>query len=265
MVWTGCPANYPIGDENTEASIIYTAKRTLLVSGNSPSHGAHVLVAPTWCTRDIVLDDNTTKSVMLDGSFIACATMGKTNGFSSPSGTLLYDTLAGVFTDMETFEDAEVIALLKAQALVLSDQGAGVFRYEDHKTTDSSSFAASIISGTKQDHYVIRTITQQAGARLTGFVPPDPFAAIALIRGFVVELIAGMISLGHIAPYGGETEPPTRRDINPQTDIQVFRDATVKTDFFYRFFYNRRYPIERVSGLFGVDSNEILKGVARTV
>jgi hypothetical protein len=263
MLWVGMPANSPIGDENTEDSIIYTAKRTLQVSGNSPSHGSHVLIANTWATREIVLDDASTKTVTLDGSFIAAAAVGKQDGFTDIADTLLFKTLGGVFQTMETFTDAEEKALGDSNVTYLSETGTGIFRFKEDVTVDASDIDYLIISAMKQKHYVVRTLTTQLGLKLTGYVPPDPFAVLTLLRAYIAETIGNIISLGIIASYGSEEDPPTRRKINPEDDIQVF-PGTVATDYFYRVWFNLRYPIKRTSGLFGVDSNAVLKGIVRT-
>ncbi len=240
MLWVGMPANSPLGDEDTPDSIIYTSKNTLQVSGNSPSHGCHVLCGNTWAKREVVLDDLSTKTVTLDGSFIAAALMAKQDAFSDPADTLLYKTLSGVFTDMQDYSDSESL-------------------------TDPAAIDYLQINAMKQKHWVIRNTTQQMGQKLTGIVPPDPFAAIALIQSFLVEILGNYVAMGVIACYGSEQNPPIRRKINPTKDVVVFQDTTIKTDFYYAFFFNIRYPIKRTSGLFGVDSDEILKGIARTV
>jgi hypothetical protein len=265
MLWVGLPANTPVGDESTVDSIIYTSRRTLQVTGNSPSHGCHVLLANTWATRDVVLDDASTKTITLDGSFIAAATCAKQDGFSDVGDTVLYKTLSGVFNTMETFTDAEMSALGGAHTVFLDELSEGIFRYEEDETTDPAAIDYLQIQAMKQKHYVIRNTTEQMGAKLTGFVPPDPFAAIALIQSFLAEIMGNYVSAGVIAPYGSEQNPPIRRKINPSQDIKVYRDTTILTDYYYVFFFNLRYPIKRTTGLFGVDSDEILKGVARTV
>jgi hypothetical protein len=265
MLWVGVPANTPLGDEDTSGSIIYTAKRTLQVSGASPSHGCHVLIANTYATRDVVLDDLSTKSITVDGSFIAVAAVAKQDGFTDVGDTLLYKTLGGIFTSMETFSDAEMLAIGGASITYLDETGDGIFRFEEDVTVDKAAIDYQQIQAMKQKHYVIRNTTEQMGSKLTGFVPPDPFAAIALIQSFLAEIMGNYVSAGVIAPYGAEQSPPIRRKINPTQDIKVYQDETIKTDYYYVYFFNLRYPIKRTTGLFGVDSDEIIKGIARTV
>jgi hypothetical protein len=265
MLWVGMPTNSPIGDEDTPDTLIYTSKRTLAVSGTSPSHGCHVLVGNTWATREIVLDDLATKTVTLDGSFIAAALMAKQDAFSDPATTLLYTSLGGVFLDMQEFADAEALALGGANITFCAPIGDGIFRIEEDVTTDPSSIDYLQINAMKQKHWVIRNTTTQMGQKLTGVVPPDPFSAIALIQSYLVELLGNYVAMGMIASYGSELNPPTRRRINPSKDVVIFQDSTVKTDFYYVFFFNLRYPIKRTSGLFGVDSDEVLRGIVKTV
>lgn len=265
MLWVGMPVNSPVGDEDTEDSIIYTSKRTLQVSGNSPSHGCHVLIGNTEAKREIALDDGSTKTITVDGSFIAAAAMSKQAGFTDPADTLLYKTLGSVFTYMQEFTDAEQLALGGSHVTFLTKTGESVYRFAEDITTDPAAIDYLQINAMKQKHYVVKTVTQQAGERLTGFVPPDPFAAITTIQSFIAELLGNLVGAGFIAPYGSEQNPPTRRPINPTNDVKVYMDETIRTDFYYVFFFNLRYPIKRTTGLFGVDSDEIIKGVAKVV
>jgi len=265
MLWSGMPVNSALGDEDTAGSTIYTAKRTLQVSGNSPSHGCHVLIGNDWAKREVVLDDGSTKTITVDGSFIAAAAVGKQDGFTDAADTLLFKTLGGVFTSMKTFTDAEQLALGGSNITYLNETGDGIFRFEEDVTTDPAAIDYLQINAMKQKHFVVRTVTSQAGSRLTGFVPPDPFAAITTIQSFIAELLGNLVGSGIIAPYGNEQNPPTRRPINPSQDVKVFMDQTIRTDFFYVFFFNLRYPIKRTTGLFGVDSDEIIKGIAKVV
>lgn len=265
MLWVGMPVNSPVGDEDTEDSLIYTSKRTLQVSGNSPSHGCHVLIGNTEAKREISLDDGSTKTITVDGSFIAAAAMAKQAGFTDPADTLLYKTLGGVFTYMNEYTDAEQLALGGSNITFLNKTGENIYRFEEDVTTDPAAIDYLQINAMKQKHYVVKTVTKQAGERLTGFVPPDPFAAITTIQSFIAELLGNLVGAGFIAAYGSEQNPPTRRPINPSQDVKVFMDQTIRTDFYYVFFFNLRYPIKRTTGLFGVDSDEIIKGIAKVV
>lgn len=265
MLWVGMPVNSVVGDEDTSGSILYTSRRTLQVSGSSPSHGSHVLLGNHTATREVVLDDGSTKTITVDGSFIAAAAAAKQDGFTDPADTLLFKQLGGVFTSMKTFTDAEQIALGGASVTYLNEVGDGIFRFEEDVTVDNAAIDYNQINAMKQKHYVTRSVTMQAGERLTGFVPPDPFAAITTIQSFIAELLSNFVASGFIAPYGSEQNPPTRRTINPSQDIKVYRDPTILTDYFYVFFFNLRYPIKRTTGLFGVDSDDIIKGIAKVI
>jgi hypothetical protein len=229
MLWVGMPVNSPVGDESTADSIIYTSKRTLQVSGNSPSHGCHVLLGNSEAVREITLDDGNTKSITVDGSFIAAAAMAKQAGFTDPADTLLYKTLGGVFTSMQEFTDAEQLALGGANVTFLNETGTNIFRFEEDITTDPAAIDYLQINAMKQKHYVVRTVTRQAGERLTGFVPPDPFAAITTIQSFIAELLGNLVGAGFIAAYGSEQNPPTRRPINPSSDVKVYMGRTSTT------------------------------------
>ena len=265
MLWVGMPANTSIGDEDTTDTLIYTAKHTLAVSGNSKNHGCLVLLGNTYATREIVLDDLSTKSITVDGSFIAAAAVAKQDSFSDVAETLLLKDLNGVFTTMQEFSDAQELSLGESNILYLHPITTNQQRFYESITTDSSAIDYNEISGTKQKHYMIRKITSGMATKMTGWVPPDTYSAVVVMRGFLAELISNEIASGAIAPYGSEQDPPTRRRINPSTDVAIYQDTTIKTDYYYVFWYNQRYPVKRTSGLFGVDSNEIMKGVSRAV
>jgi hypothetical protein len=262
FLWTGFPVNTPIGDVDQASSRIYTAKRTLLVSGNDPAHGAYIAIANSWATRTILLDDLTEVDVTLDGSFIAGAAAALQNSFSDTAETLLMKDLSGVFNTMETLSDGDEIRVASNGMTYLRQEGDAVFRFMEDITTDNSAIDYQQINAGKQKQWVVRDLTAAMTRKLTGFVPTDPFSAIGLIKGFVVQKLGNYVAAGRIAPYGAEQNPPTRRPVSAG-DVEVFVDENVKTDYYYIFWYNLRYPIKRTSGLFGVDSDAILKGLAR--
>lgn len=265
MLWVGMPANSSIGDENTADTLVYTAKHTLAVSGNSKSHGCHVLLGNTYAVREIVLDDKSTKSITLDGSFIAAAACAKQDSFSDVADTLLLKDLNGVFTSMQEFTNAQELSLGENNILYLHPITTNQQRFYESVTTDPSAIDYLEISAMKQKHYMTRKVTAGMATKLTGWVPPDTYSAVVVMRGFLAELISNEIAAGVIAPYGSEQATPTRRRINPSTDIAIYQDTTIKTDYYYVFWYNLRYPVKRTSGLFGVDSDEIMKGVSRAI
>ena len=264
QLWIGMPASSAVGDENTASSIVYTSKRTLPVSGNSPSHGCHTLLGNTWATRAITLDDGTTKTVTLDGSFIALASVAMQLSFSDIADSLLMKKLSGVFLTMEEFSDADELALGAASVLYLHKVGDGIFQFYESVTTDTSSIEWQEINAVQQQHHMIRGMTTYIFNKLVGWVPPDPLAGLDALTRCVVEYLSMKDSQGAIAPFGSEQDPPTRRPVNPSTDVATWQDRVIKTNFYWIFWFNLRYVFKRASGMFGVDSNAIMKGLGRT-
>jgi hypothetical protein len=260
MLWQGMSVGAPLGDENTEGSKIYTARRSLQVSGDDPSHGCHVLIGNSWADREIVLDDGTTTTVTLDGSFIATAACGLQRGLSDIANTILKKKLSGIFTDMEDMSVPDQKACGAASITFLRIEGESIQTFYEDVSVDTSAIDYQQINAMAQKHNYIRRATVTLADKLTGWVPPDAYAAVMMIKGFIAEITEGAIAVGWIAPYGSEQVPPTRRQINPKTDIDVLQDPVEKTWFYYRTWFNLRYPIKRTSGLFGVDSNAIMKG-----
>jgi hypothetical protein len=260
MLWQGMPVGALLGDENTEGSKIYTARRSLQVSGDDPSHGCHVLLGNSWVKREVVLDDNTTTTATLDGSFLAAATCGLQRGLSDVANTILKKKLSGIFTDMEDMTVPDQKSCGAASITFLRIEGESIQTFYEDVTVDTSAIDYQQINAMSQKHNFVRRATVQLADKLTGWVPPDSYAALMMIKGFISEIIEGAIAVGWVAPYGSEQVPPTRRQINPKTDIDVLQDSVEKTFWYYRVWFNLRYPIKRTSGLFGVDSNSVMKG-----
>jgi len=261
LLWTGAPVNTAIGDVDTEGSLIYTAKRTMAVGGNSPAHGSFIMIGNTWATRTILLDDLSEVTVTLDGSFIAGAAAAMQDGFTDIAETLLIKDLRNIFDTMEEFTDGREVALASNNITYLHKMDDKIFRFYEDISTDNSAIDYEQINAMKQKQYVVRRVTTEMAAKLTGFVPPDPLSAISLIKGFLAELLSNLVAAGKIAPYGAEQVPPTVRDVSSSSDIDCYQDPTIKTDYYYLFWFNLRYPIKRTSGLYGVDSDAVMKGL----
>lgn len=261
--WFGMPVNTPLGNASTSGSTIYTAKNTLQVYGNDPSHGAHILIGNTWATRTILLDDLTEATVTLDGSFIAGAAMALQDSFSDVADDLLGKNLSGIFDTMEEFSDADELALGTNSITYLHKVGDGIFQFYEDVSVDTSALDYAQISGGKQKQRMTIIITTKLDERIRGYVPPDPLSGIVAIKSAIVSILANEASNGGIAPYGSEQNPPVIRVVNPDTDVKVFIDENIKTDYYFMFWFNLRYVMKRASGLFGVDSDAIMRGLSK--
>jgi len=253
MLWVGVPIGTPLGDEDTPDSLIYLAKKTLQFQGDNPGRGHVVLVANDSAERTVVLDDGTSTRVTLDGSFIAGFSAARNAAFRDPAQTLLRKDCTS-FEDMNTFNEQEELILGGASILYLSDVGGGVFRYNESQTVDTSAPDLQEISAMNQKIYVTRKVARDMDDALISIVPPSPASGVAIVRAFLSDELAAIVSSGVIAPYGSETNPPTVRQINSSSDIYVFVDERDRRLYHFGYFYNIRYPIKRLFGLFSVDT-----------
>jgi hypothetical protein len=263
MLWVGAPANTPIGDTQNPGSLVYLAKTTLQVFGDSQAHGRRVLLSPTYATRTILTAEGSQIRVALEGSFVAGAAAAKNASYTRPSQAILYDTLAG-FDFIQTYQNDEELKLGAASILILHDIGspnAPVYRFDESVTVDQFSSDNNEISAQNQQFFVVRDIRQTINLALIGFTPDSEQAGIAIIQSLLVQKLAEYVSRGFIAPY---TDSSGRsRQISPSDDVAVFRSDSDKTLYNVSFWFNLLYTIKRVTGLYSVDKK--LFGIAALV
>lgn len=257
LLWIGMPIDTPIGDVDTPDTLVYTAKVTTAVFGDSQSHGSRIMVASTFCDRTIVLDDGTSQSVTLDGSFVAAAACLTYASFGDPWETMLFKNLT-VFDDVQVYTLSENNILGAAQINYVERVGDGIFRWIEDVTTDpvgteNAPDEFRIISAMIQKKYMNTKIQQAVDATVISLVPDSGEQGIAAIVNAISGAILTEVSNGKIGQY--QNEDGAIRKFNPGSDIRVFRDRTQRT--LYRFFvgYFLRYPIKTVVGLALTDSN----------
>ena len=252
ILWVGAPIGTPIGDVDTPNTLIFLSRKTLQFSGDNPGRGNVILIGNTEATRSIVLDDGTTTVVTLDGSFIAVAAAARTASFQDPAETILKKDVAS-FDSMVTFNEKEETLLGAASITYLSDVGGGLFRFQESLTVDTASPDLNEISAITQKHFVTKFVRTRLNENLIALVPPSPSAGVVSIQGFLAETLASLASAGLIASYGSEDDPPTTRKINPSSDTYVYVDKNDRRLYHFGYFFNIRFPIKRLFGLFSVD------------
>ena len=253
MLWVGAPIGTPIGDIDTEDSLVFLAKNTLQVNPQSVALGTRVMVSPTWATVSILLDNNIEQTVTLDGSFVAGAASALVNSFTDPSTTILRRNLSG-FSTLQTYTEPENLILGNASITYLSDQGSSVFRFEEDITVHTTSEEFQLISATTQKQFVTRVVRREMDANLIGIVVPNAAAGIALIRSTLSGILLGLLGRGLLGDY--QDEDGNVRDFDSSQDIVVLRDTSTLTkyDFFYAYWI--KAPIKRLFGLFSVNTND---------
>jgi hypothetical protein len=262
LFWVGPPIGMPIGNAATPGTIVYTARNTLQVFGLSPAHGTRIMVGATEATREIRMDDGSTVTVTLDGSFVAGAVAALVDSFKDPGETILRKTVAG-FKTLECYGDSEDprnLTLGAAQVLYFTDLGGGTFRIEEDFTTDSFADDFTAINAMTQKQFVVKTIRDQIDTALVGVVVPSAQAGVGLIRGFVVGAVATLVTRGVIGRF--QDKSGNERPIDPEADVVVFRDETDPTLFHFFFSFFLKTTIKRIFGLYSVNSNDfgLLRG-----
>jgi hypothetical protein len=254
-LWAGVPVGTVIGDVITPGSLVYLAKNTLQVYGNNHAHGTRTLVGNPQATKTITLTDGSQVTVTLDGSFVATAYAALNASFNSPSDTLLRQNISG-FDSMQTFSEVEEIQLIAANIIFCSNQGSTespVYRIEESTTVDASSADNWEISvAINQKQYVTRDLRSSLDSSMIGVVPQSEQAGVAMIRGYIVGKLQSYIAAGIIAPFTNSSG--TVRNIDPTTDVEVFRATGNPTLYHFKYWYNGAYPLKRLFGLYSVDT-----------
>lgn len=262
LCWVGMPIGTQIGDADTPDTIIYTARNTLQVFGNNPAHGTRIMVGSTQATREIRLDDGTTVTATVDGSFVAGALASLVASFQDPGETVLRKTLGG-FNSMETYgdiEDPRNLQLGAAQVIFMTDQGGGVFRIEEDVTTDTFADDFKNLNAMTQKQFVTKNIRTQVDQSLVGIVVPSAQAGVGLVKGFVVGAVNGLVTRGVVGRF--QDDAGNERGIDPDADVVVFRDETDPTLYHFFYAYWLKTVIKRLFGLYSVNSNDfgLLRG-----
>jgi hypothetical protein len=256
----GTPDGTPVGSDDEPGSLVYLAKKTLQVYGNNPAHGTRTLVAPTWATRDITLENRVTVEVRLDGSFVAGALAALVASFTDSSTTVLRKNLPG-FKQVQTYGDVEAptnLVLGASNVIFLSDQGGGVFRVEEDVTVDTFAPDFNLLNNMTQKMDVTKYVTDQLDSKVIGLVVPSEEAGVGLIRGFMVEALTTLLGQGRIARY--QNDDGTERALDPNADIVVFRDSTDPTKWHLLYTYFLRNSIKRILGLYTVNGAAFASG-----
>jgi len=253
-LWVGCPVGTAIGDQNTAGTLIFLATRTLQVFGENPAHGKRVLIGNHTATKTIVLTDGTQVVRTMDGSFVAGAFAARNASFSDPGETLLRKNLFG-FDSMNVYSEPDQLLLIGAGIIYCSNVGdatAPVFRIEESTTVDRSSDDNNEISvAINQKEYTTRVIREQMDNSLISIVPPSEQAGVAIIQTFLVDILTNLVAQGIIGPYTDDSG--NARPIDPDEDVRVFRARDSRTAYNFQYWWNARYPIKRLFGLYSVD------------
>lgn len=246
--WFGAPINTPIGDVNTVGSLVYTANKTMAVSGEEQYHGTRILVAPTYVDIRITLDSKDTKKVRLNGSFLALdLCMWHAVKTREPWETPGNKTTS-TFETIQTYSRGENTTLDEFGINWLTDLSGGLFQWGSGNTVDQHSDYTEINLLT-QDMYARATVDATIETNVIFVVPESPKDGLIIVRGAVKGALAQAVSSGKIGQY---TTDGIARKISDD-DVVVARSETTATLYRYSFAYHRKRAILRTIGTAYVD------------
>ena len=259
----GMPINTPPGDMDTPNSFVYMASRTLQVAPDSPGRGRMILVAPPQpqsVSIDLTQSDGSVERVHLDSTFLAVAVAAKQTSFTNPALSLASQTLGGFNIDdislSSVWAPPQRWAMAQQGTMVVTFD-AGNFKILDPCTTEQGNgglAAFSYPSTSAQKDNVSRKVDKALTANIVGVVPTDLADFIVDIKVFIGEVLTGEIGNKAIGPFTVSETDKTPRRIDLSQDIEVEQDTTDPTKFFFKYFFNLRYPALRLFGEFSVDN-----------
>ncbi len=249
MTWVGTPIGTTIGSEIELGSLVFLSRKTLAVFGQSPAHGTRVLVSATRATKTITLEDRTSTSVTLDGSFVAAALAARNSSFADPKETLLLKTITS-FDNMQTYTDAENRIIGGNNIVFFADEGQGVYRIKEDVTTDPFSPDTLNINQMVQKQFVTKDMRRIINQSIIGMVFPSAGAGEALLRSIVIGRLSLLVGNSLLGRY--QTASGTERSVGG-SDVLIFRDPTDPTLFHIGYNYFLATTAKRVFGLYTVN------------
>ncbi len=253
----GFPTNYPIGDEFTAGSRVYTARRELQVFEETVAKGTLAVIGNSYAKMTINVDaiggdtiGTVPTQVTLDGSFLAVALAARVSSFVNPYETIYNLSVSG-FDEVELLGETDMKTLHAAGVIVLRVEGVSAF-YVGTKTTDNTEPSTQQLSGTVQRQYVLSRLSNVINSRVLGYVSESPEDAADKLAGEIVSDLGSMVSEGKIARF---TDPETgvARPMDPARDVVALRDPRDPTRAFFRAHWNQKYPLLNVDGIVAVD------------
>jgi len=253
--WYGMARGTDPGDPDTPDTFIYRSTQVLQPGNTSPGRGRHILCSPGEVERTITLDTAQEVTLELDGSYLSVAVCALYTALPSPSSALLGKFVRGF--NEEGFE-----TYLRGERHSMADKGvtvvtvdAGRFVLLDPLTTEAG--AAKVIqfeepSASAQKDAVTDTVNNLIENNLVGVVPDDLADFISDIKKWIMLGILAQIGARTIAPYRDEAGFP--RDIDATMDIQVYQSSIDPRSFYFKYWFNLKYPAKRFFGEYSVDN-----------
>jgi hypothetical protein len=256
LIWFGPAIGTPIGDENTEGSLVQLSTQTLQAPPQSAALGTRILAGATMATLAVVLDGGQTVTLTLDGSFVALAGAARVASFADPATDLLGQPISG-FATIQIYTKTQIGLLGQAQVLYVKGSSGAYTWGEDYTVDQTTGF--NRIQLMTQRSFVTKVVSRDMQA-VIGIVPSSGTAAQALIQGELASILRGLLSKGLVGPY--QDASGNERSFNPDTDILVYEDTSDDTLFYFNYAWFSRNVIKRLFGLYALNNNDFSTGVA---
>jgi len=256
LAWVGFPVGTEIGFSNDEEGTLVSFSDTFQVYGDQP-RGLFVLMANNWAKRSFYQEDRTIARVTLDGSFIAGAMAALRASFDMPHETELRKIIPG-YDDLQNFDEEEQ-RRIGGVGYSFLERKNGFNRIIDTQTIDFSAPDYHEINAMAQKQFCTKYIRRELDRLVIGVVPMSVEHGVFLIRAALAGLLRVLVSRQIIAPYSDDASAgvstATSRDLDPNSDIIVFRDEVDPTLYHVQYWFVLRYAIKRVFGVYSVDVN----------
>jgi hypothetical protein len=253
LYWIGYPVNYPVGMAGVSGTIADTSLNVLQVSGDNAAHGTFISCANTWVKRTITLQSGATVQLTLDGSFFAGMLAAINDAFLDPNTLLNSQVIPGI-DSIQTYDTTTQETLgSTSNTFAALPANSTVPKVVDAVTTDTVAADYHEINVMCVKQLVTKRVIQTCNTACIGYVPRDVDDGITFVRSTIARELTSCISDTLIADYSDSSGRP--RDLQPATDINVWRSGTDKTRYNFTYWFNGRYGIKRLTGLYSVDSN----------
>jgi hypothetical protein len=252
LYWIGYPIGYAVGTPGTSGTISNTSQNVLQVSGSNAAHGTFISCANDWVKRTVTLQTGKALQLTLDGSFFAGMLCAINDAYRDPN-TLLNNQVVPGIDDIRTYTDTQMEILGSSSNTFASlPKNSTVVKVIDAVTTDTSADDYHEINVMCVKQLVSKRVIRAGNAGVIGYVPRNVDDGVSFVRSVISRELTACVGEGLIADYSDANGRP--RDLKPEQDVDVWRDEE-KTRYNFTFWFNGRYGIKRLTGLYSVDEN----------
>lgn len=254
LEYFGLASGTPVGDQMTEGTMVYTAKNTLQVYGDSPAHGTRIMVGSSTAQMRLTRYDGTVITVTLDGSFVAAAIAAMVAGMPNNSTDILRKNIYG-FSYIETFNDTINDQLGAASILYFKPNGTNTYQIMEDVTVDKTAAHYNLILAMKTKQDSVKRMRKRLDVGLVGYVADTKASGIGYVQSEIMSELLAQVGDGTIAPF--QDEAGNVRQPMP-SDIQVIQDSTDTTLYHFRYLMFTKTPIKSLWGVYSVNQSALV-------